>query len=99
MAELPAEQRAAIVLCDIQGMSYDEIADTLHISLGTVKSRLSRGRRKLRDYLQQNAELLPRRYRLHAKGGAAAHVRGEFIIHLAGWAADRWLRQRARKDD
>jgi RNA polymerase sigma-70 factor (ECF subfamily) len=99
MAELPAEQRAAIVLCDIQGMSYDEIADTLHVSLGTVKSRLSRGRRKLRDFLQENAELLPPRYRLNTSGGSAAHAMGELIGHLAGWVAARWLQQRARKYD
>jgi RNA polymerase sigma-70 factor (ECF subfamily) len=61
--ELPDHQRVTLVLSDIQGLSYEEIAEVTGVSLGTVKSRLSRGRSRLRDYLQQNQELLPRRYR------------------------------------
>ncbi len=61
--ELPDHQRVVLVLSDIQGLSYEEIAEVTGTSLGTVKSRLSRGRSRLRDYLQQNQELLPRRYR------------------------------------
>ncbi len=62
--ELPVEQRVVVVLSDIQGLSYHEIAQAAGISLGTVKSRLSRGRARLRDYLLEQRELLPRRYRL-----------------------------------
>jgi RNA polymerase sigma-70 factor (ECF subfamily) len=47
IAELPLEYRIVVVLHDIQGLSYNEIAETLKISMGTVKSRLSRGRLKL----------------------------------------------------
>jgi RNA polymerase sigma-70 factor (ECF subfamily) len=61
---LPVEQRTVLVLSDIQGLSYQEVAEAMDVSLGTVKSRLSRGRAKLRDYLQQQRELLPSRYRL-----------------------------------
>jgi len=62
---LPLEQRTVVILSDVQGLSYQEIAQVTGLSLGTVKSRLSRGRSKLRDYLlQQQAELLPARYRL-----------------------------------
>jgi RNA polymerase sigma-70 factor (ECF subfamily) len=61
---LPIEQRTVLVLSDIQGLSYQEVAEATGLSLGTVKSRLSRGRAKLRDYLQQQRELLPSRYRL-----------------------------------
>ena len=61
---LPVEQRTVLVLSDIQGLSYQEVAEATGLSLGTVKSRLSRGRSKLRDYLQQQGELLPSRYRL-----------------------------------
>jgi RNA polymerase sigma-70 factor (ECF subfamily) len=62
---LPVEQRAVVVLSDVQGLSYQEIAEVLDLSLGTVKSRLSRARAKLRDYLVENeGELLPGRYRL-----------------------------------
>lgn len=61
--ELPPEQRVAVILCDIQGFSYEEIAQATGVSLGTVKSRLSRGRARLRDYLQREQELLPMCYR------------------------------------
>ncbi|GIW11756.1 MAG: RNA polymerase subunit sigma-24 [Dehalococcoidia bacterium] len=63
LAILPPEQRMAVILSDIQGLSYDEIAEVTGSELGTVKSRLSRARAKLRDYLEQNRELLPRLYR------------------------------------
>jgi RNA polymerase sigma-70 factor (ECF subfamily) len=61
---LPADQRITLVLSDVQGMSYQEIAETMNVSLGTVKSRLARARGKLRDYLRTERELLPARYRL-----------------------------------
>jgi RNA polymerase sigma-70 factor (ECF subfamily) len=61
---LPFEQRVVLVLSDVQGLSYNEIAEATNISLGTVKSRLSRGRAKVRDYLLSQRELLPPRYRL-----------------------------------
>jgi len=65
---LPLEQRLVLVLSDIQGLSYQEIAEVAELSLGTVKSRLSRGRAKLRNHLQQSGELLPSRYRLRDDG-------------------------------
>ena len=61
--QLPPDQRITIILSDIQGLSYQEIARATDVSLGTVKSRLSRARARLRDYLQEDAELLPSRYR------------------------------------
>ena len=68
---LPPDQRIALVLSDVQGFSYQEIAEVTRTSLGTVKSRLSRGRAKLRDYLLEQGELLPARYRLKSRGEAA----------------------------
>jgi len=62
---LPPEQRVALVLSDVQGLSYQEIAETTGVSLGTVKSRLSRARGKLRDFLLEQRELLPSQYRLN----------------------------------
>ncbi len=59
---LPTDQRVAVILSDIQGLSYEEIAATTQVAVGTVKSRLSRGRAHLRDCLQEQ-ELLPGRYR------------------------------------
>jgi len=61
---LPADQRSVLVLSDLQGMDYQEIAQVTGLALGTVKSRLSRGRAKLRDYLLDHRELLPAQYRL-----------------------------------
>lgn len=55
---LPPDQRITFVLSDVQGMSYDEIADAMQTSLGTVKSRLSRARARLRDYLLTQTELI-----------------------------------------
>jgi RNA polymerase sigma-70 factor (ECF subfamily) len=64
LQELPLDQRVVVILCDVQGLSYEEIAASTQTSLGTVRSRISRGRKRLRDYLYQHRELLPRNYRL-----------------------------------
>lgn len=64
---LPAEQRIVLTLSDIEGLSYEEIAEVMDTSLGTVKSRLSRARTKLRDFLLEQQELLPKRYRLQTE--------------------------------
>src|SRR5436190_21937830 len=64
LQELPPDQRIAVVLCDIQGLSYEEIATTTQATLGTVRSRIARGRARLRSYLYKHRELLPRGYRL-----------------------------------
>jgi RNA polymerase sigma-70 factor (ECF subfamily) len=61
---LPPDQRITLVLSDVQGFSYQEIAEATNVSLGTVKSRLARARGKLRDYIRSQGELLPARYRL-----------------------------------
>ena len=62
LATLPEEQRIILILSDIQGLPYEEIAQITGANLGTVKSRLSRGRARLRDVLKAG-ELLPARYR------------------------------------
>lgn len=59
---LPEDQRAVLILSDIEGLAYEEIAQITGANLGTVKSRLSRGRARLRDVLKAG-ELLPARYR------------------------------------
>ncbi len=61
---LPEDQRIILVLSDVQGFSYQEIAKIVGQPLGTIKSRLSRGRQRLRDFLLAQ-ELLPSQYRLN----------------------------------
>ena len=55
--DLPEDMRSAIVLRDIQGFSYDEIADVMDVNVGTIKSRISRAREKLRGKLKEKPEL------------------------------------------
>jgi RNA polymerase sigma-70 factor (ECF subfamily) len=50
---LPDEYRAAVVLCDVVGLPYNEIADQLAVPLGTVRSRIHRGRALLRSSLKE----------------------------------------------
>lgn len=59
IAALPEDQRVVITLCDVHGYSYEEIAEITGMPIGTVKSRISRGRGRLRDYLLRRPELLP----------------------------------------
>lgn len=63
LARLPEDQRLAIILCDVQGLDYAEIAVVMRCSLGTVKSRINRGRLRLRAFLLEREELLPNRFR------------------------------------
>ena len=51
LASLPPEFRAAVVLCDIEGLSYEEIAAVLEVKIGTIRSRIHRGRAQLRAAL------------------------------------------------
>ncbi|MGI6375550.1 MAG: sigma-70 family RNA polymerase sigma factor [Anaerolineae bacterium] len=67
LAALPEDQRTVVILSDIQGLNYAEIAEATMVSLGTVKSRLSRARAKMREYLLAHRELLPGGARLYAE--------------------------------
>jgi RNA polymerase sigma factor (sigma-70 family) len=53
---LAPEFRAAVVLCDVEGLSYEEIGATLGVKLGTVRSRIHRGRQALRSSLEQRRQ-------------------------------------------
>jgi RNA polymerase sigma-70 factor (ECF subfamily) len=56
IADLPMHYREIFLLCEVEEMSYQEIAETLSIPIGTVMSRLSRARRTLREYLQRRMQ-------------------------------------------
>jgi RNA polymerase sigma-70 factor (ECF subfamily) len=60
LAQLPEDQRTAIVLCDVYGMDYNEVATMTRSALGTVKSRIHRGRLRLRELLSEQKELFGR---------------------------------------
>jgi len=64
---LPPDQRLTVVLCDVQGLSYEEAAQVMAIELGTVKSRLSRARSQLRARLIEKGELPARPTRLQER--------------------------------
>jgi len=61
---LPNDFRTVVVLADVQGLDYTEVASATRVPLGTIKSRLARARLRLRECLQGFWELLPASYRL-----------------------------------
>ena len=74
LTALPDDQRMVVLLVDVQGLDYHEVAETLGIALGTVKSRLSRARAKIRQALADDAaarELFERYLRLEGEDAAA----------------------------
>ena len=70
---LPLEQRAVIVLADIQDMSYREVSETLRIPLGTVRSRLNRARKKMRQTLSPT-DAVPARYHCPSRAAHSARL-------------------------
>ncbi|MCA8961868.1 MAG: sigma-70 family RNA polymerase sigma factor [Planctomycetes bacterium] len=56
LQELPDEFRRALLLCDLEGLTYQEIANVLDVPIGTVRSRISRGRSILREKLEDYAD-------------------------------------------
>jgi RNA polymerase sigma-70 factor, ECF subfamily len=67
---LPVEFKTVVVMADIQGMDYSEVAIAIHVPLGTIKSRLARARLRLRECLQGFRELLPASFRLEEGSNA-----------------------------
>lgn len=64
LSGLSDEFRAAVIMVDVEGMDYQEVSVAINKPLGTVKSRVARGRLKLRECLQSFWELLPAQFRL-----------------------------------
>jgi RNA polymerase sigma-70 factor (ECF subfamily) len=61
---LPLDYKTVVIMADIEGLDYTEVATAVHVPLGTVKSRLARARLRLRECLQGFEELLPAVFRL-----------------------------------
>ena len=64
LRRLPQDQRTAVVLCDVYGMDYGEVASATESALGTVKSRIHRGRLRLRELMAEHRELFLNEARL-----------------------------------
>jgi RNA polymerase sigma-70 factor, ECF subfamily len=64
LENLPEQYRLALVLVDVEGLSYDEAAAALDVPKGTIKSRLARARNTLRTLLQRYPDLIPAAYTL-----------------------------------
>ena len=64
LENLPTDFRTVVVLADIQGLDYGEVATAIKKPIGTIKSRLARARLRLRECLQGFRELLPASFRL-----------------------------------
>jgi RNA polymerase sigma-70 factor, ECF subfamily len=67
MNDLSEEFRAVVIMVDVEGLDYQEVAEATGKPLGTIKSRLARARVKLRECLQQYWELLPSQFRLEGE--------------------------------
>ncbi len=92
IAKLPDEQRSVILLVGLEGMRYEEVADILDIPIGTVRSRLSRGR----DALRRLMGIVPdRQAEIIMAGPAALRRASQRFPHRAGLSAlaaeARWL--------
>lgn len=71
LSSLPETFRAAVLLCDVEGHSYEEIAQIMHSSIGTVRSRIHRGRALLRKAMENQAEKKTGRVRKNAPASLA----------------------------
>jgi len=67
ISALPEDFRAVVILVDLQGLDYQEVARVIHKPLGTVRSRLARARQRLQKCLQGAWELLPEQFRLSSE--------------------------------
>jgi RNA polymerase sigma-70 factor (ECF subfamily) len=88
IGRLPERERAAVVLCDLEGLPHEVAARRLGCPVGTIESRLSRGRQRLRDRLVRRG-LTPAAAALGAEmaGEASAAVPAALIEHSAGFVA------------
>jgi len=69
LQNLPTDFRTVVILADVEGLDYTEVASAINKPLGTIKSRLARARLRLRECLQSFRELLPAAFRLEEERG------------------------------
>lgn len=69
LSELPPDFRLCLVLCDVEGLSYEEISRTLQCSIGTVRSRIHRARKSVREKLAKQSPVFAARAATSAVGG------------------------------
>ncbi len=82
LAELPGEFRQALLLCDVEGLSYQEIAEAMGTPVGTVRSRIFRARNFLKERLETGSrkELSPRRAGTRVKPSVRRKVKSEIRL-------------------
>jgi RNA polymerase sigma-70 factor (ECF subfamily) len=92
LAAVPAVFRSAIILRDLEGLSYEEIAEVLEISVGTVKSRILRGRRILKEILYPLLHAPPPEAAVEPSHASRTPVRSPKIHFVAGSQSVRLAR-------
>ena len=96
MAKLPEEQRSVLLLVGLEGMRYEEVASVLDVPVGTIRSRLSRGREMLRQLMGMVPEREPQPIRIAAVPSAARPSRVQVLERgTAGRPAGGTARRRA----
>ena len=86
LQQIPEVFRGAVILRDLEGLSYEEVAEVLDCSVGTVKSRILRGRRTLKELLEPllgGKQFARRRETPHSESAGAAHFGSQIGLQMA----------------